>query len=135
MNFSAEEVHGVIKHTIDGVPEDRILRKLSKDVFFEILKKSEIDLEKLVQKRKKNDYLPFHKFNFILKELHNSEKIGIADSAIYLEMDMFSAKEIFACLNEENMYELRKTMAERHNIPLMRTKTDMFLYKGKKKNG
>ena len=68
---------------------------------------------------------------------HNTKKISIVDSAIYLETDMFNPKEIFGCLNEENMYELRKSMADRHNMPLIRTKTDMFLFKnkGKKKHG
>ena len=134
MNFNAEEVHNIIGHTVDSQPEDFIVGRLSKDVFFEIIKNSEIDLEKLVQKRKKNDYLPFHKFNFIIKQLHKDKKVNIADAAVYLETDMFCAKDIFGCLNEENMYELRKSMAEKHNISLQKTSLDLVLKK-KGKNG
>ena len=132
MILKSQEINDIIEqHTIDTTPEDKIVKGLTKEVFFQIIKESEIDLEKLVQKRKKNDYLPFHNFNFILKQLYKSKKISIVDAAIYLETDMFNSKEIFGCLNEENMYELRKTLAERNNISLQKTKLDLFL-KGKK---
>jgi len=127
------EINKVIENqTIDSIAENVIVKKLTKEVFFQILEDSglaEKDLIKLVSKKKKNDYIPFHKFNFILKELHKKKKINIADSAIYLETDMFDSKEIFNCLNEENMYELRLSMANRNNISLMKTKTELFLNK------
>jgi len=124
---------GDIQHIIDKRLEETVLKQISKETFFGIIDESGIDLDRLSSKRKKNDYLPFHEFNFILKELHRSKRIDIAESAIYLETEMFTVKELLACLNEENLYELRVSLAERNNIPLKHSTLDLFLYPKKKR--
>lgn len=121
-------IHTIIDETID----DDVISKITHEKFFEILEKTELDIDKLSSKRKKNDYLPFHKFNFILKELHDTKRINITDSCIFLLTEMITMKDLMSCLNEENKYTLRVELAERNCISLKRSSLDTFMFKKKK---
>lgn len=113
---------------VDSISEKTIFSKINRDVFFAIIDKAEINLKQLAAKRKKNDYAPYHDFNFILKELHESKKVDISDACIYLETEVLTVKDILGCLNEENRYSLRISLAERNGIKLKRTSLDNFMY-------
>ena len=124
-----EYIHTVIDQTMD----DDVINRINHEKFFEILRKTDIDMDKLSSKRKKNDYVPFHKFNFILKDLHESKKISITDACVFLLTEMITLKDLMGCLNEENKYTLRVELAERNCISLKRSSLDSFMYKRKKK--
>ena len=122
-------------HTIiDSELDDVVLDKINHEQLYTILEKADIDLDKLSSKRKKNDYIPFHRFNFIIKDLHDSKKINITDSCIFLLTDMISLKDLIGCLNEENKYILRLSLAERNCIPIKKSSLDFYMYKKKKKS-
>lgn len=122
-------------HTIiDGELDNAVLDKINHEKLYAILEKADVDLDKLSSKRKKNDYIPFHRFNFIIKDLHDSKKINITDSCIFLLTDMLSLKDLIGCLNEENKYILRLSLAERNNKTMKRSSLDAFMYKKKKKS-
>lgn len=117
---------------INETPDDDIFSKINHEQFFKILKEENIDIDQIVLKRKKNDYLPFHKFNFILKELHYEKKICMTESCVFLLNEMLDVKDTLSCLNDENRYILRTSLAERHNKKLKRSTLDMFMYRKKK---
>ena len=127
--INVQFLHTIIDETID---ED-IFKKINHEQFFNILNRAEIDLDKLASKRKKNDYIPYHRFNFILKELHETQEIDITDACIYVLTKMLTMKDLMSCLNEENTYILRTSLADRHGIPLKKSTLDTFMYKKKKK--
>lgn len=128
MNFiDVKVLHTIIDNTID---ED-VFNQMSRELFFRILKKANLDLDKLASKRKKNDYIPFHKFNFIIKELHENKQLDITDQCILLQTESLPTKDIVGCLNEENLFALRTSLAERNNIKTKKYSLDMFM---KKKN-
>lgn len=124
MMMKAIELHNIVAAST----EQDIHHKINRDEFFMILEKADVDLKQLASKRKKNDYQPYHRFNFILKELHEQKKINITEACIYLETEMLPVKDIIACLNEENLYSLRTSLAERNNIKLKKNSLDVFLY-------
>ena len=118
-----------IQHIIDDTFELNTVNNLNRELFFKIIDKSGIDLLVLSNKRKKNDYEPYHKFNFILKELHETKQIDIRDSCVYLETELLPVKDIINCLNEENSYMLRVSLAKKYNIPIKSNCLENFLYK------
>lgn len=120
-------------HTIiDEATDDNLFKKISREEFFVLIEKAEIDLDKLSSKRKKNDYVPFHRFNFILKELHEEKNIDITESCLYILTQMMSSVDLMGCLNDENKYMLRTSLAERNNIPLKTSSLASHMYKRKK---
>jgi hypothetical protein len=120
-------------HTIiDEAIDDSVFKKLNHEQFFIIIEKAEIDLDKLASKRKKNDYIPYHRFNFILKELHNSEEVNIADACVYILTQTLLLKDLMGCLNEENAYTLRTALAKRYNIKIRQSSLDSYTFKRKK---
>ena len=121
-------LHTIINETIN----DDVFKTINHDQFFVILEKAEINLDKLASKRKKNDFIPFHKFNFILKELHETEEVDITDACIYVLTEMLSMKDLLGCLNDENRYTLRTSLAERNNIQLKRSSLASHMFKRKK---
>jgi len=121
-------LHTIINESMD----DNIFKKISHDEFFSLIEKAEIDLDQLAIKRKKNDYIPFHRFNFILKELHEEKNIDITDACLYILIEMMSEKDLIACLNDENRYILRTSLAERNNIPQKVSSLASHMFKRKK---
>lgn len=120
-------------HTIiDEVTDDNIFKKIDHDEFFSLILKAEVDLDKLASKRKKNDYIPFHRFNFILKELHEERNLDITDACLYIITGMLSLKDLLSCLNDENRYILRTSLSERYNIPLKKSSLASHMFKRKK---
>jgi hypothetical protein len=116
-----------LTNIIDLKTESDIYNKLTKEIFFDLLKEAEIDLDKIAKKRRKTDYAPYHSFNFLLKELHEKKKIDITDACIYIDTDFLPEKEILKCLNEENVYLLRMSLAERNNIKIKRNSLELFM--------
>lgn len=113
---------------VDSALEQDIYNKITKENFFDILKEAKIDLKTLSKKRKKIDYPQYHSFNFLVKELHEKKKIDIADSCIYIETELLPVKNIIQCLNEENTYLLRCSLAERNGIKMKKNSLDSFMY-------
>ena len=116
-----------LTNIIDSKTESDIYNKLTKEIFFKLLAESEIDLDKIAKKRRKTDYAPYHAFNFLLKELHEKKKIDITDACIYIDNEFLPEKEIIKCLNEENIYLLRMSLAERNNIKIKRNSLELFM--------
>lgn len=116
-----------LNNIIDSQTESDIYNKLTKEVFFKMIEDAGIDLDELAKKRKKTDYESYHSFNFLLKELHEKKKIDITDACIYIDNELLSEKEIIKCLNEENIYLLRMSLAERNNISIKRNSLDLFM--------
>ena len=121
-------MHTIIDNTLD----DDVFEKINRETFMMILEQAGIDLKKMADKRKKNDYIPFHRFNFLLKELHKTKKIDITESCILLMTECYTTKDLMSCLNEENKYILRVSLAERKNIKLKTTTLDIFEKRRKK---
>jgi len=128
MKMNINEIHDIIN---DVTTEEDHFQKINRDIFFSIFEKAEIDLLKLAQKRKKNDYIPYHKFNFILKDLHQSEIIDITDACLHITTEILAEKDLTSCLNEENKYTLRKSLAKRYSINIKVSSLDSFMYKKK----
>jgi len=121
------EIQDIIHETL----EDDVMKKMNRDIFFSIFEKADIDLLKLAQKRKKNDYIPYHKFNFILKDLHQSEIIDITDACLHITTEILTEKDLTSCLNEENKYNLRVSLAKRNGINIKVSSLDSYMYKKK----
>ena len=122
------EIHNIIHSTL----EEDILKKMNRDTFFSLFELAKIDLLKLASKRKKNDYAPYHQFNFILKDLHQSEIIDITDACLHITTEMLTEKELTGCLNEENRYSLRISLARRNGINIKVSSLNAFMFKKKK---
>lgn len=121
-------------HTIiDEVTDDNFFKKINRDDFFSLINKAEIDLDKIVTKRKKNDLESFHRFNFILKDLHEKQNIDMTEACLYIMELMLPLKDLISCLNDENRYILRTSLAERNNIPLKKSSLTCHMYKRKRK--
>jgi len=120
-------------HTIiDEVIDENLFQKITHEQFFVLIKKAEIDLDKLSSKKKKNDYIPFHRFNFILKELHEKKEVDITDSCVYILTEMLTMKDLISCLNDENKYILRMSLAVRNNIREKKSSLESHMYRRKK---
>ena len=74
----------------------------------------------------------FHRFNFVLKELHETEEVNMTDACIYILSEMLAMKDLLCCLNEENKYILRTSLAIRNNISMKKSSLDAHMYKRKK---
>jgi len=120
-------------HTIiDEAVDDAVFNKITHEQFFKILEKAEIDLDVMSAKKKKNDFIMFHRFNFVLKELHETEEVNMTDACIYILSEMLAMKDLLCCLNEENKYILRTSLAVRNNISMKKSSLDVHMYKRKK---
>lgn len=101
------------KQTDENV-EYEIYHTIMQSDFLNKMKDYGVDLIKLI-KEKKKDATMFHKFNYLLKDLHLTNEIDICSSLTYLE-DEYDYKEIFKCLNAENILLVKSIMAKKYNI-------------------
>ena len=98
----------------DETVEYEIYHVIMQSDFLEKVTNYGIDLKILV-KEKKKDATMFHRFNYLLKDLHTTGEVDICSSLTYLE-DEFDYKEIFKCLNAENIILVKSLMAKKYNI-------------------
>jgi hypothetical protein len=101
------------KQTDEGV-EQEIYHSIMQTDFLEKIEEAEIDIKSLVADKKK-DPTQFHKFNYLLKDLHNTNEIDMCSALTYLE-DYFDYKDLFKCLNAENLILVKSLMAAKFNI-------------------
>ena len=114
---------------IDRTAENEIFKQIGKRRFFSLVDECEIDFDKVVRKKKSCNE-DFHKFNYIVKKLYQAKKISMIDIAIYMYTDLFKVKDVLACFNEENMWNLRQELAQKHNIKMNKSILQHFLIKG-----
>jgi hypothetical protein len=57
------------------------------------------------------------------------KKIDITDICVIIENEVFDIKNLFNCLNEENMYNLRISLAEINGIKIKTNFLENFMYK------
>jgi hypothetical protein len=113
---------------IDSNAEFNIHNKLTNDSFLKILEESKIDLIDISSKRKKHNCTDFHEFNFLIKRLHEQDKMNIVDCCLCIEMQFLKPEDILKCLNEENSYLLRLTLAKRNNIKVNKNLLDLYMF-------
>jgi len=111
------------------VSDESISIALHRDYLFDALRSLNIDLDEISRKKKKSDFEPYHRFNFLIKQLHEMKKIDITDICVIIENEVFDIKNLFNCLNEENMYNLRISLAERNGIKIKTNFLENFMYK------
>lgn len=93
--------------------EQEIYHKIMQEKFLKLLEDSDIDLKQLINKKNKTI---FYKFNYLIKDLHETKESNICDSLTYLE-DLFDYKVILKqFLNSENKILVKKIMREKYNI-------------------
>ena len=85
------------------------------------------DILKIISEQRANNE-PFYKLNMLLKRLHLDNEINIIDSAVYMYKEFFDMKTVASCLNEENLYLLRKELTKRFNIKGNRGTSTLKLY-------
>jgi hypothetical protein len=105
--------------------EEDVIHNISKDKFFTILKKYNIDLVKVSNKKKAfND--DFHRFNLIIKKLKNDDRISMIECAKFLYIDYFKEREVLDCFNEENRYELKREIYKMYESKLFKKYAKSF---------
>ena len=112
---------GIINEIVDKFDIEEIM---SKDEFLKRMSEFGIDLEtideesrlpvdilKIISNKRNNEQ--FFKFNIFLKQMHLNGDINIVESAVYLYKEFFDMKTVVKCLNEENLYLIRKELTKR----------------------
>jgi hypothetical protein len=99
---------------VDDSIEQSIYHSIMQVEFKQKVENAGIDLSGLLKEKKKNATM-FYKFNYLLKDFHLNGEIDICDSLTFLEDD-FCYKEIFKCLNAENILLVKSLMAKKYNI-------------------
>lgn len=117
-----------LKQVIDDNAEFDIHNKLTNESFLKILEEYDINLDFICSKRKKHNLKEFHEFNFLLKNLHEHEKLNIVDCCLCIEENYLKIQDVIKCLNEENAYLLRLSLAERNNIKINKNLLDLYMY-------
>ena len=87
--------------------ETEIIRNVLKNRFFEEMSKYNFDFD-LISSGKRNKNEEFHKFNLFIRDMYEEVRILMSDMALFLEEDLFDAKTVTQCFNEENMIILRE---------------------------
>lgn len=87
--------------------ETEIIRSVLKSKFFEEMSKYSFDFD-LISSGKRNKNEEFHKFNLFIRDMYEEVRILMSDMALFLEEDLFDAKTVIQCFNEENMIILRE---------------------------
>lgn len=95
------------REPLDRSQEDDILRTVSKQKFYDLIKLEGINLE-IVSNGKRNRNEEFHKFNLFVNKIYNDHRFLMTDLFLYLEEDWFDAKTTANCFNEENLVILRE---------------------------
>jgi hypothetical protein len=119
---------GNLELVIDSNAEFNIHNSLTDQSFLKMLDQSNIDIIDLSTKKKKHNCNEFHEFNFLVKRLHEQEKLNIVDCCLCIEREFLKIEDIIKCLNEENCYLLRLALAKRNNIKVSKNLLDLYMY-------
>lgn len=95
------------REPIEKSYDDEILRAVSKQKFYDLLREEGINLE-IVSNGKRNRNEEFHRFNLFVHRIYNAHRFLMTDLFLYLEEDWFDAKTTANCFNEENLVILRE---------------------------
>lgn len=109
-----EEILIPITKQVNEHAESEIYHNIMQTNFLNKIKNVNINLDLLI-KDKKKDPTDFHKFNYLLKDLHSNNEIDICAAITYLE-DLYEYKEIFKCINAENLILIKTLMSKKYNI-------------------
>lgn len=100
---------------------------IDKRSFFEMLKKENIDLD-MVSDRKKDQNENFHKFNILINRLYYDGKLEVKNAAIFLYKDYFDTfDQVLCCFDEFNLYILKYEMANNHHKKINRNSLENFM--------
>ncbi len=110
----------------DRYNESSLISEINKKQFFDIFKKENIDFDKVVQKKKSYNE-DYHRFNYMIKKMTTEGRMTMIDCAVYLAQDYFQVKNVLDCFNEENTYNLRHELANKHNIKMNKNILKYFL--------
>ena len=85
------------------------------------------DILKIISKKRANNE-QFYILNILLKKLHLNGEINIIESAIYMYKEFFDMKTVVKCLNEENIYLIRKELLKRFKLKGNKNVSSLKLY-------
>lgn len=121
--------HGITnpnKGHSENESEDAHLDRIVKQKFHRALYEEDIGLENLLTKSVLcvQDY---HTFNTFLRKLEEEEKISVYESLIIMESYLVKFKKLISMLDGENLYKVKRELAEKHRIKMQKNKLDEFL--------
>lgn len=108
--------------------EDIYLEEFSKNEFFNIIKRHNIDMDRVsVKKKEYNDH--YHKFNVIIYKLKEENDISLFDIAMYLYKDYFDdINDVMNCFDENNKWALKEEANLKYHKGSLKTILDNFLF-------
>lgn len=118
--LSQYDIHTIrIKQIDDGI-EGTIFQVLTKEDFLEKIVEEGINIDTLIREKKKENTM-FHKFNYLLKDLHMTGELNIVTAITCFEED-YSYKSIMKCVNAENTLMIRNYLIKEHKIDVEKLK-------------
>lgn len=127
--FQSKMQYGKLEDDIiENFTKERFIEKLINKFDFETLSEDgNIEfINKIIIKRKQSN-TEFYKFNIFIKQLNDSGEVNIVDSMKYMLEDYINQLDIKYCLNEDNMFELRKLLGEKHKIKFIQSSLSSIL--------
>lgn len=81
---------------------------------------SGINLDLLVKNKKRIKMDEFHRFNMMLRKMHQDKVCDIIQSSVYLVRYYMDEKQVMSILDDENLYELKMTLGKKHKMGIKR---------------
>lgn len=100
-------------------PEDILIEKIQKEIFWDILETHGFDYEKLKVIFESEIYTneTQNNLNLLLREMKTTDGILLSDSVIFLE-EFTRIKKILVFLDGESKYMIKTELSDRHNIEI-----------------
>lgn len=92
--------------------EDKILRNVERQKFYDYFKANKINLNKILHGQPTENEI--YKFNVIIEILNEYGIINIVSSLLFLDEDFIRSKKVYNLLNDNNKSQLKEILQKRN---------------------
>ena len=108
-----------------GVENDMV-KDIYKTNFLSKFYEMNLDIDTICN-GKKNKNEQFNKLNLLIKDMYEHHRYFMQDMFTFLEEDLMDTKQVWACFNEENMYELRYELSVKYHVKQNESKIELMM--------
>lgn len=94
--------------------DDEIFTGMVTEVIFKFIKDSNINLEEIIENKRRNVMKEFYVLNSQISKWHLEKKFSIVDFSLALIEYGYSTSDVMSILSSENSFYLREALGQKH---------------------